>query len=61
MKTILYFDMDDVLVDFPSGLDLLPDDVRAKYADDGKGKPKAWPSSCRPFLASTVEVGGKLQ
>lgn len=39
MKKILYFDMDNVLVDFKSGLDQIPDEVKAQYADDGKGKP----------------------
>ena len=38
-KTILYFDMDNVLVDFKSGLEQIPEDVKAEYADDGKGKP----------------------
>lgn len=38
-KTILYFDMDNVLVDFKSGLDQVSDEEKAKYADDGKGKP----------------------
>ena len=35
----LYFDMDNVLVDFKSGLDQVPDEVKARYADDGTGKP----------------------
>ena len=39
MKKILYFDMDNVLVDFKSGLDQISDEVKAQYADDGKGKP----------------------
>ena len=38
-KKRLYFDMDNVLVDFKSGLDQVPDDVKALYADDGTGKP----------------------
>ena len=38
-KPILYFDMDNVLVNFKSGLDQVSDDVKAQYADDGKGKP----------------------
>ena len=38
-KPILYFDMDNVLVDFQSGLDQVPDEIKAQYADDGKGKP----------------------
>ena len=38
MKRI-FFDMDGVLVDFQSGLDQVSDEVKAKYADDGKGKP----------------------
>ena len=38
-KPILYFDMDNVLVDFQSGIDATPPEVLAKYADDGKGKP----------------------
>jgi 5'(3')-deoxyribonucleotidase len=38
-KKRLYFDMDNVLVDFKSGLDQVPDDVKARYADDGTGKP----------------------
>ena len=38
-KKILYFDMDNVLVDFQSGLDQVPEEEKAKYADDGKGKP----------------------
>jgi hypothetical protein len=35
----LYFDMDNVLVDFKSGLDQVPEEVKARYADDGTGKP----------------------
>ena len=38
-KQRLYFDMDNVLVDFKSGLDQEPDEVKARYADDGTGKP----------------------
>ena len=38
-KVILYFDMDNVLVDFRSGLDQVSEEEKAKYADDGKGKP----------------------
>ena len=38
-KKRLYFDMDNVLVDFKSGLDQVPDEVKARYADDGTGKP----------------------
>ena len=38
-KDILYFDMDNVLVDFKSGLDQVSEEEKAKYADDGKGKP----------------------
>ena len=38
-KQILYFDMDNVLVDFKSGIDATPPEVLAQYADDGKGKP----------------------
>ena len=38
-KQRLYFDMDNVLVDFKSGLDKESDDVKARYADDGTGKP----------------------
>ena len=39
MNQILYFDMDNVLVDFQSGLDQVSEEVKAKFADDGKGKP----------------------
>jgi 5'(3')-deoxyribonucleotidase len=38
-KPILYFDMDNVLVDFQSGLEHVSEEEKAKYADDGKGKP----------------------
>ena len=31
MKTVLYFDMDNVLVDFQSGLDQVSEEVKAKY------------------------------
>ena len=31
--------MDNVLVDFKSGLDQVSDEVKARYADDGTGKP----------------------
>lgn len=34
-KPILYFDMDNVLVDFQSGIDATPSEVFAQYADDG--------------------------
>lgn len=36
---IVYVDMDNVLVDFQSGLDRVPEAVKAEYADDGTGKP----------------------
>lgn len=38
-KRIIYFDMDNVLVDFQSGLDKVPQDIKVQYADDGTGKP----------------------
>ena len=34
-KPILYFDMDNVLVDLQSGIDATPPEVFAQYADDG--------------------------
>ncbi len=37
-KTV-YVDMDNVLVDFKSGLNRVPEAVKAKYADDGTGQP----------------------
>lgn len=36
---IVYVDMDNVLVDFQSGLDRVPEAVKKEYADDGTGKP----------------------
>ena len=36
---IVYVNMDNVLVDFQSGLDRVPEEVKAEYADDGTGKP----------------------
>ena len=36
---IVYVDMDNVLVDFQSGLDRVPKAVKAEYADDCTGKP----------------------
>lgn len=36
---IVYVDMDNVLVDFQSGLNRVPEAVKAEYADDGTGKP----------------------
>ena len=38
-RKIVYVDMDNVLVDFLSGLDRVPEAVKAEYADDGTGKP----------------------
>lgn len=38
-KPILYFDMDNVLVDFASGLAKVGDDVRRGYERDAAGKP----------------------
>ena len=38
-KKILYVDMDNVLVDFQSGLNRMPQAIKEEYADDGKGKP----------------------
>lgn len=37
-KTV-YVDMDNVLVDFQSGLDRVPEAIKAEYANDGTGKP----------------------
>ena len=36
---ILFFDMDNVLVDFKSGLDRVAPEIKAQYDDDGTGKP----------------------
>jgi 5'(3')-deoxyribonucleotidase len=33
-RKILYFDMDNVLVDFPTGIARLPEDVRTEYLDE---------------------------
>lgn len=38
-KKRLYIDMDNVLVNFQSGLDRIPKEEQAKYNDDGNGKP----------------------
>ena len=38
-KKRLYFDMDNVLVDFKSGLDQVSAEEKARYEDDGTGKP----------------------
>ena len=38
-KPILYFDMDNVLVDFQSGLDQVSEEKKAEFAVDDKGKP----------------------
>ena len=37
-KTV-YVDMDNVLVNFQSGLDRVPEAIKREYADDGTGKP----------------------
>lgn len=39
MKEIIFFDMDNVLVDFRSGLAKVSPDIIAQYDDDGTGKP----------------------
>jgi len=36
---IVYVDMDNVLVNFQSGLDRVPEAIKREYADDGSGKP----------------------
>lgn len=36
---IIFFDMDNVLVDFRSGLDRVSPEIKAEYEDDGTGKP----------------------
>lgn len=38
-ERIIFFDMDNVLVDFQSGLDKVPQEIKAQYEDDGTGKP----------------------
>lgn len=38
-KKRLYFDMDNVLVNFKSGLDQVSAEEKARYEDDGTGKP----------------------
>lgn len=38
-KPILYLDMDNVLVDFKSGLDRVSDQVKQQYSSDQQGKP----------------------
>jgi len=38
-KEILFIDMDNVLVDFSSGLNKMSEEVKSLYTDDGKGKP----------------------
>ena len=37
-KPILYFDMDNVLVNFQTGVDMIPNEVKADYKCDEKGK-----------------------
>ncbi|MBP5688402.1 MAG: hypothetical protein J6X22_07160 [Muribaculaceae bacterium] len=37
-KMIIYVDMDNVLVDFQSGLNRVPEEIKKQYADDGNGK-----------------------
>jgi 5'(3')-deoxyribonucleotidase len=39
-ERIIFFDMDSVLVDFQSGLDKVPQEIKAQYDDDGTGKPR---------------------
>ena len=36
---IIYIDMDNVLVDFKSGLDKISPEIRTRYEDYGTGKP----------------------
>lgn len=36
---IVYVDMDNVLVDFQSGLNRVPEAIKAEYANDATGKP----------------------
>ena len=36
---IIFFDMDNVLVDFKSGLDSVSPEIKAEYDDDGTGRP----------------------
>lgn len=38
MKPILYFDMDGVLVDFQSGLNKIPEEVKSLYDAEGNNK-----------------------
>ena len=38
-KEIIFFDMDNVLVDFQSGLNKVPDVTKEMFKDDGTGKP----------------------
>lgn len=38
-KKIVYVDMDNVLVDFQSGLSRVTEAITSEYADDGTGKP----------------------
>lgn len=38
-RHIIFFDMDNVLVDFRSGLDRVPQEIKVQYEDDGTGKP----------------------
>lgn len=38
-KEIIFFDMDNVLVDFQSGLDKVSPEVLSQYQNDGTGKP----------------------
>ena len=38
-KEIIFFDMDNVLVDFKTALDKVDSEILDQYADDGTGKP----------------------
>jgi FMN phosphatase YigB (HAD superfamily) len=38
-KEIIFFDMDNVLVDFQSGLNKVPAATKEMFKDDGTGKP----------------------
>jgi FMN phosphatase YigB (HAD superfamily) len=72
-KKIVYIDMDNVLVDFKSGLDQVPEDIKAKYGDyifgleyDPSGEvfwiiEPIYNSDIKSHAYSAIEIGKRIK
>lgn len=60
-KTVIYFDMDNVLVDFNSGLKQVPEYIRQQFLDDGTEKHKPHLDDIDGIFAKMKPMPGAIE